>query len=239
MRVWLLVAGLILVVVALALVLGWPGGKAPTSTSSSPSTSSTTAVTSPSSTLSTTTMMTSVTETATETTTTAPGGLKTLSPLSRVLVAHVSEQGVWYVEEIVYSENGFRVVTSNWGSVSNQLLGEFLSRIKGYEIRVENLSIKAIPTNNSVVITCIVRGCVWNTTTGYYADMSWLIRPFGLDFIDSGFTETNHSLEWSGVIDGVETTIIVSLPPQKTPYKAWQHPTGHCHAHVWWSAENS
>lgn len=237
MRVGLLVAGLILVVVALALVLGWPGGETPTSPSSSLTTSSTTVTKSSSTSLSTTTMTASLTETTSEITTTAPGGLEALSPLRRVLVALVSEQGVWYVEEIVYSEQGFKALTSNWSSASIKLLGSFMSRILGYGISVKDISIKAIPANNTVVLTCFIRGCVWNTTTGYYADMSWLIRPFGLDFIDSGFTETNHSLEWNGVIDGVETTIIVSLPPQKTPYKAWQHPAGHCHAHVWWPAE--
>jgi len=37
---------------------------------------------------------------------------------------------------------------------------------------------------------------------------------------------------------GIPTTVTVKLPTiDNFVYKAWEHPIGHCHAHVWWSTE--
>jgi len=156
------------------------------------------------------------------------------APLRRFLTASVDQDKVRYVEVIIYSEEDFKKVIRSWDEVSEKVRKEFSSRIQGYGVEVEDLKVNRIPENSSIAITCIVTGCIWSTARGYYADMSWLIRPLGLDFVDDHFRETTHSLEWTGKINNTEIRIVVNLPPQNTPYEAWRHPAGHCHAHVWW-----
>jgi len=205
LRTWLLTVILVLiVVVAVALILSWPAAPAE---KTSPTIASAKIA---------------------QTTATKP------TLLRRVLTASVDQDKVRYVEVITYSEEDFKKVIGSWDEISEKLRKEFSSRIQGYGVKVEDLKVNRIPENSSIAITCIVTGCTWTTAEGYYADMSWLIRPLGLDFIDDHFKETPHSLEWTGKLNNIEIKIIVNLPPQNAPYEAWQHPAGHCHAHIWW-----
>ena len=69
----------------------------------------------------------------------------------------------------------------------------------------------------------------------YSATFFWLLRPLGLDFIDSDFEESEKGLFWEGLVNGIPTSVSVDLPAiDRSVYEAWQHPVGHCHAHVWW-----
>jgi len=205
LRTWLLTAIIVLiVVVAVALMLSWPAAPA---TRTSPATVSTKV---------------------------AKTMAAKLNPLRRVLTVSVVQDRARYVEVIVYSEEDFKRIIASWAEISEKFKKEFRSKVEGYGVKIEDLKVSKIPENCSIAITCIVAGCIWSTAGGYYADMSWLIRPLGLDFIDDHFQETTHSLEWTGKINNIETKIVVNLPPQSTPYEAWRHPVGHCHAHIWW-----
>jgi len=90
-------------------------------------------------------------------------------------------------------------------------------------VKVEDLKVNRISENGLIAKTCIVTGCTLATTEGYYAGMSCLIRPLGLDFVDDHFQETTRSLEWTEKINNTETNMIVNLPSQNTSYEAWQH----------------
>ena len=46
---------------------------------------------------------------------------------------------------------------------------------------------------------------------------------------------SKEGLFWEGKVDGIPTSITIELPLQETAYKAWEHPVGHCHGHVWWT----
>ena len=88
----------------------------------------------------------------------------------------------------------------------------------------------------STLARCDAHGAISKTDGRYHATFFWLLKPLGLDFIDDNFQESKKGLSWKGSINGVPTTIVVTLPTiDNLAYEAWAHPVGHCHAHVWWS----
>jgi hypothetical protein len=89
-------------------------------------------------------------------------------------------------------------------------------------------------SKESVRIRFYVTGKIWRSGDRVTADFLWLLNPFNLDFIESGFKETNHGLYWSGSFNGIPLSVSVELPPQPAPYAAWGSDVGHCHGHVWW-----
>jgi len=155
-------------------------------------------------------------------------------PVSRIIIANVSIVGTDYMEKITYSPEDFSQILKNLSSVENSLLQDFKSRVSSYNIEMVDLKVRVLNDSYSLLLSCFVKGNVWSTSSGFTADMSWLINPLGLDLIDDHFEETNHSLEWKGNLQGIYTEIYIELPPQNMSYRAWQQPVGHCHAHIWW-----
>jgi hypothetical protein len=100
-----------------------------------------------------------------------------------------------------------------------------------------NPKVEFNPEKNTITLTCEIHGVVSKTGNKYYATFEWLLKPLNLDFIDNHFKETLNGLSWEGEIDRVPTKVICEFPYTGFPYKAWAHPTGHCHAHVWWEIE--
>jgi parallel beta-helix repeat protein len=84
------------------------------------------------------------------------------------------------------------------------------------------------------VFKCEVHNAITKSDNMYRATFIWLLRPLGLDFIDDNFEKTKDGLSREGTINNIPTNISLIFPPQKSVYAAWQHPIGHCHAHVWW-----
>ena len=88
----------------------------------------------------------------------------------------------------------------------------------------------------STVVRCDVCGAISKSGDVYHATFFWLLEPIGLDFIDDNFDESREGLFWEGSVKDIPTTVTVKLPTiDSLVYKAWEHPVGHCHAHVWWS----
>jgi hypothetical protein len=89
--------------------------------------------------------------------------------------------------------------------------------------------------NRAIICRCDVHGAISQTDDTYRATFFWLLRPLDLDFIDDDFEESEKGLFWQGLVNGVPTTVNVTLPTvDSLVYGAWGNPVGHCHAHVWW-----
>jgi hypothetical protein len=166
--------------------------------------------------------------------TTTCTALEVHKPLERVIVMTVLKNlTIEYVESIRYDDVSFKCIISKW----DQYVANTTKRIQElYGLRgahIVNLHIIHIGENDTVKITFLVDNRVWSNSE-VVADFLWFLNAWGLDFIESKFKETNHGLEWRGVLEGVKTVIIVNVPPQPGPYKAWGEPYGHCHGHIWW-----
>lgn len=146
----------------------------------------------------------------------------------------VENKTVTYRKESFYSNQDFTIILKNKDKFSSQLVENLKNRISAHRGKVDNCKVKFNSKRTSTILTCNVLGVISKTGNKYYARFGWLIRPLGLDFIDNDFKETLTGLSWEGRIDGVPTIIKAKFPRTGELYKAWAHPTGHCHAHVWW-----
>ena len=88
---------------------------------------------------------------------------------------------------------------------------------------------------NSTVFRSDIHEAVRKNDNSHRATFKWLLTPLGLDFIDDNFKESKNGLSWEGTINNIPTNISLKFPLQESVYAAWEHPVGHCHAHVWWT----
>lgn len=105
-----------------------------------------------------------------------------------------------------------------------------------YDVDAREYEFSFDPANHSTVTLCRVYGTLTRSGNKYTADLLWLLRPCGLDFIDNDFKESKTGLSWEGTINSLSMSIKVKCPPQDGVYQAWQHPVGYCHGHIWWPA---
>ena len=105
-----------------------------------------------------------------------------------------------------------------------------------YDVDAREFEFSFDPANNSTLTKCHIYGTITKSGNRYTADLLWLLRPHQLDFIDNDFKESKTGLSWEGTVNGISMSIKIECPPQDCVYKAWQHPVGHCHGHIWWPA---
>ena len=153
-------------------------------------------------------------------------------PLERIIVTGINGSVIQYREAAVYDEVAFKTIVKGWDEASDKVVDIVLNRYKG--TKIVDAKAHYIEGNDTIVVEFRVLGKAWSEDNRGYADFLWLLTPLRLDFIDSHFEETNEGLFWNGILDGVNTSVKVLLPPQSVPYRAWQEPIGHCHGHVWW-----
>ncbi len=173
------------------------------------------------------------TETKTITKTKFPK-LEEIKKIKSTIKTEVQGATVYYREESFWTEEDFLRILENKDEFSFNCIDKFVSSVSTYGKEAVNLRVEFNSEENSTILTDEVYGAISKTGNRYYATFEWLIRPMELDFIDDHFEETEQGLSWEGKINGVPTEIICEFPYTGSPYKAWAHPTGHCHAHVWW-----
>ena len=179
----------------------------------------------------------SLTPTPTPTPEPTPASVPTLSEvqeIKNVIQTNVQDTTVQYLRESFWSKNDFAAIVENKGEFTSRLVDEFINTVSGSGKEVINPEITFNSQRRSITLNCEITGAISKTGNRYYATFGWLIRPLGLDFIDDDFGETEDGLFWEGDIDGTSTVIKAGFPHTGSAYKAWSHPTGHCHAHVWW-----
>lgn len=167
-----------------------------------------------------------------------PGGWP--RPSAVVIVLEVPANGtvIWYRESLHYSPSGYSYIRSHWlayaSNLSARLKGVYASR--GAE--VSGVEVIGLDYNHTVEASFTVTNKVWVSNGEVTADFLWFLDAWGLDFIGSHFRESRSGLSWSGSINGTRVSIVILVPTQPGPYRAWGEPYGHCHGHIWWPAGN-
>jgi len=64
-------------------------------------------------------------------------------------------------------------------------------------------------------LKCDIHGAISESEGEYYATFKWLLVPFGLDFIDDNFKESEEGPSWEGEVGGIQTGITIKLPSQE------------------------
>jgi len=143
-----------------------------------------------------------------------------------------------YQKESFWNETKFSEIMENKTDFIFDLIKNFNESLsvcgEGGE-RAINAQVEINEKNKSTILRCDIYGAIRKSGNSYHATFFWLLRPLELDFIDDHFEESREGLSWEGSVSGIQTTITIKLPPQNVAYVAWQHPIGHCHAHVWWT----
>jgi hypothetical protein len=155
-------------------------------------------------------------------------------------IVRVETEGVvvHYQNESYWEEGQYSIILQNRAKFSSDLIAKFVEDVSRHGEKCEDVANTNVEFNEeerSTILKCDIHGAISRTGNSYHATFFWLLRPLGLDFIDNHFEESERGLFWQGSVDGVPTTITVELPTiDGFIYKAWEHPVGHCHAHVWW-----
>jgi len=146
------------------------------------------------------------------------------------LILHYLRQSFWGKKE-------FSSYLANQTQFEFDFKESFEQELSQSRASASDYSFSFDSATRSTVIRCDIHDAISLRAGGkYYAQFEWLLKPLGLDFINDEFEESANGLSWQGLVKGVPTTVTVELPTiNDSVYKAWDHPIGHCHAHVWWS----
>jgi hypothetical protein len=164
-----------------------------------------------------------------------------LTNLTRITsIVNVETEGVvlHYQNESYWEEGQYSVILQDKAKFSSDLIAKFVEDVSTHGEKCEEVANANIEINQgemSTILKCDIHGAISKTGNNYHATFFWLLGLLRLDFIDDHFEESEKGLFWQGSVNGIPTTITVELPTiNGFVYKAWEHPIGHCHAHVWW-----
>lgn len=160
--------------------------------------------------------------------------------IKRVIEVETAGLPSYYLSQSFWTEEEFSAHLANQAQFKADFKQDFEQREVKYNVSASDYSFSFDTATQSTVARCDIHDAI--TLSGedeYRARFEWLLKPLGLDFIDDNFKESERGLSWEGPIKGIPTTVTVKLPTiDNFVYKAWEHPIGHCHAHVWWSTES-
>jgi len=144
-------------------------------------------------------------------------------------IVKVEAEGIilHYQGESLWSQDEFSTILQNRDSFNSNLIEKFIEDVSEHGEREEHVANALVEFNEyrkSTILRCDIEGAVRKSGTRYNATFFWLLRPLGLDFIDSSFEKSERGLFWEGLVNSTPTTITITLPAS----------IGHCHAHVWW-----
>ena len=156
-----------------------------------------------------------------------------LKPEKRVITLTVEGWNIKCMEVDTFDNSTYNHIVSNWDSYIAEVQNNINKMYATRGARITSLHMGYSECDTTVIITFVVDNKV-TSNSEITADFLWFLNAWNLDFIDDHFNETSHGLTWNGVLKDVPTTIMVNVPPQPAPYKAWGSPYGHCHGHIWW-----
>ncbi len=167
--------------------------------------------------------------------TSTPLPLKALRPTKRVVSIKVEGTIAHFMDKSFWDEAQFTAIMTRKAEFESDRIERLRKVLSKYGVKGTGYVIEFDEAGKTTSLKCDVSGAISKKGNSYYGRFGWLIRPFGLDFIDNHFKESKEGLSWQGVIDGVPTSIVCEFPSQNVPYSAWGRLIGHCHAHVWWT----
>lgn len=156
------------------------------------------------------------------------------NPVRRDIEVETEGMVLHYQEELFWGEGIFSDIMENQDEFVSGLIENFIENLSAYNRHAGNITVEFDEARRSIILRCDIHDAISKSGNRYTATFFWLLKPLGLDFIDSNFKESKEGLSWEGVVRGIPTTITLEFPPRDSVYAAWHHPNGHCHAHVWW-----
>jgi hypothetical protein len=164
------------------------------------------------------------------------------TPVAKIIEAEAQGVVVHYQGELFWSEDEWLRISESKEELESDLIQRFIDDVSTYGEGNEHVVSSDVRFNKerkSTTLKCDIHGAISKKGERYQATFFWLLGPLGLDFIDDNFKESEEGLFWQGLANGIPTTVTVRLPAiDGSVYKAWHHPVGHCHAHVWWSVSS-
>ena len=142
-----------------------------------------------------------------------------MSELSKVIKIKAEGEVLHYQRESFWSNGEFSKLLELKEEFESKEIDSFKSTLERYNRDAVNSKIEFDELKKSTVLICDIK----DAKEGSWFDFDWLLRPYGLDFLDSNFERKEKELYWEGEIDGVETTISIKFP----------YPISNCHEHVW------
>ena len=121
-----------------------------------------------------------------------------------------------YNQKFYYSKKEFSKISKD-PEFKTKLIDDFKSKAIG--VTAKNCTVKL--NNNSALLSCYIIGAMY--APNQYS-MHWLLhgtKMFGFDLY--GFKQENDTLIYNGMINGIQTKIILKFP----------YVINHCHEHVW------
>jgi len=164
-----------------------------------------------------------------------PLPLEVLRPAKRVVAIKVEGTVTHFLDESFWDEVQFSAIMERKAEFESDRIERLKGILSKHGLKGSNYVVEFDEAGKSTSLKCDVDGAISKRDDSYYGRFGWLLRPLGLDFIDDHFAESNKGLSWEGIVDDISTSVICEFPPQDVPYAAWDHPIGHCHAHVWWT----
>ena len=132
------------------------------------------------------------------------------STLDARCVIEIKAQGeiLRYRKEFFYSEEYFSKIRKSRERFISKEINTFRRNLERYKRRAVNPKLEFSETEKSTILMCKVEGA--KEGSRYLFD--WLLKPLGLDFVESNFEETEKELYWEGKTSGVKTAISIKFP---------------------------
>jgi hypothetical protein len=155
--------------------------------------------------------------------------------LKKAIEVKIEGRILYYQAKSTWAESKFSEIMESKEGFESKQIGQFKEQLSRYNVYATNYKMEFDESKKSILLKCDIHDAVSKSGDQYTATFQWLLESLGLDFIYNHFKENKDGLSWEGKINGVPTTIIIKAPSCDNSYKAWHHPNGHCHAHLWWS----
>ena len=143
----------------------------------------------------------------------------TISELRRVIEIKAEGEVLHYQRESFWSNEEFCKLLKSKENFKLKEIDSFKETLERYNRDLVNPKVEFDESKNSTTLICDIE----DAKEGSWFDFDWLLRPYGLDFLDSNFERKEKELYWKGEIDGVETVISIKFP----------YLISNCHEHVW------
>jgi len=145
--------------------------------------------------------------------------IEKVEPLRNAIKIKAEEEILHYQRESFWKDEDFSNLLVLKEKFEAKEIDFFRKSLEKYNRYVVTPKIKLDKSKKLTVLICDIKGAKEDS----WFDFDWLLRPYGLDFIDSHFERKGKELYWKGEVRGVKTSISIKFP----------YFISNCHEHVW------
>lgn len=148
-----------------------------------------------------------------------PQKIEEVTPLRNAIEIEAEGEVLHYQREYFWNDEDFSKILGLKEEFEAEEICSFKGTLEGHNRYASNPKIEFDESRKSAILICDIEGA----KEGSWFDFDWLLRPYGLDFIDSHFERREKELYWEGGVEQVKTTIRIKFP----------YAVSNCHEHVW------